>query len=127
MRKCQVVGILNVTPDSFSDGGLYSDPEKAVKRAFEILDEGADLLDLGAESTRPGAKEIDESTEWNRLFPILHQLKERKYSIPISLDTSKPNIADQALSLGLASMINDVEGLRNPYMAKVIQKWKVPV
>jgi dihydropteroate synthase len=127
MKKCQVMGILNLTPDSFSDGGLFTSLDKAVKRAFQMKEEGADLIDVGAESTRPGAESVEEKTERNRLFPVLKELKNRNFPIPISLDTSKPSLADEALSEGLVSMVNDVEGLRNPKMADVIRKWKVPV
>jgi len=101
-----LMGILNLTPDSFSDGGRHFHPEDALKRAEQIAAEGADLLDIGAESTRPGADPVDPAEEWRRLAPVLRALK-NKISIPISLDTRHGSVARQALELGVEA-INDV-------------------
>ncbi len=106
-----VMGILNVTPDSFSDGGRYDDPGKAVARAWRIAEAGADLLDLGAESTRPGSAGVSAEVELNRLLPVLDEL-DGSYPLPISIDTSKVEVAQAALDRG-AAIINDVTALRN--------------
>ena len=92
LNRCRVMGVLNVTPDSFSDGGAFVDPVRAVARAWEIAKEGADLLDVGAESTRPGADAVDEAEEKKRLWPVLEQLRNENYPLPISLDSSKPRL-----------------------------------
>jgi len=105
-----VMGILNITPDSFSDGGRWLDPARAVQRACELEAEGADLLDLGAESTRPGAEPVDAAEEARRLFPVLEALQGR-LAIPIAVDTSKAAIAEGALERG-AEIVNDVSGGR---------------
>lgn len=104
-----IIGILNITPDSFSDGGLYLDPDVAAERAMSLVEEGADVLDLGAESTRPGANPISPATEWARLEPVLERLS--GFSIPLSVDTTKAAVARRALEAG-ASAINDISGLR---------------
>lgn len=115
-----VMGILNITPDSFSDGGLYMDSDIAVLRALEIQHEGADILDIGAVSTRPGHTEVSVHDELERLAPVLHSLK-GKLSIPISVDTFNPQTAAYALENG-ACMVNDVSGEINPDMAQVVLK-----
>lgn len=113
-----IVGILNVTPDSFSDGGKYMDPDRAFARAIELEEMGADILDIGAESTRPGATRIPEGEELRRLIPVLKRLKDR-LTIPISVDTYKPAVAERALEHG-ALIINDPSGLTfEPLLAKV--------
>lgn len=127
LEKPSVMGVLNLTPDSFSDGGTFVEPARAVEHAWRMKEEGADLIDVGAESTRPGAQDIDEVTERSRLWPILVKLKEENFSLPISLDTSKPTIAQEALEQGLVQIINDVEGLRNPKMVDVVRNNRVPV
>jgi dihydropteroate synthase len=104
-----IVGILNVTPDSFSDGGKYLDPDRAFARAVEIEEEGADIIDIGAESTRPGSLRISEEDELRRLIPVLKRLRD-KLSIPISVDTYKAAVAARALELG-AEIINDPSAL----------------
>jgi dihydropteroate synthase len=107
-----VMGILNVTPDSFSDKGRYFLPEAAVERAWKIAEEGADILDIGGESTRPGSTGISAEEELRRVLPTLEALaKSNKYPIPISVDTSKGEVAGAALERG-ASIINDVTALR---------------
>ena len=117
-----MMGILNVTPDSFSDGGQYLNPDQAVVQAAKIIQEGADILDLGAESTRPNAKPISEEEELKRLLPALEKIK-NQFQIPISIDTTKSQVARKALELG-ADVINDVSGLKqDPQMAKVIREF----
>lgn len=103
-----VMGILNITPDSFSDGGRYLDPAAAVARALDMEREGADLLDLGAQSTRPGAVPIPPEEEWARLAPVLATLRGRVH-VPLSVDTFEPFVAEQALAAG-AVILNDVSG-----------------
>ena len=103
-----VMGILNVTPDSFSDGGKYFDPERAVVRALEIQEEGADILDIGAQSTRPGHMPVSPAEEWARMEPVLRALRGR-LAIPVSIDTYYAEVAGRALEQG-AAIINDVSG-----------------
>ncbi len=104
-----IVAILNVTPDSFSDGGQYSDPDRAFARALELEEQGADVIDIGAESTRPGSTRISEAEEKRRLMPVLKRLR-GKLGIPISVDTYKSAVAENAIELG-AEIINDPSGL----------------
>jgi dihydropteroate synthase len=104
-----LLGVLNVTPDSFSDGGKYSDPDRAFARALELEEQGADLIDIGAESTRPGSSRISEAEELRRLVPVLKRLR-NKLTVPISVDTYKAGVAEKALELG-ADVINDPSGL----------------
>ncbi|MCZ2079797.1 MAG: dihydropteroate synthase [Bryobacteraceae bacterium] len=114
-----IVGILNVTPDSFSDGGRYADPDRAFARAIQIEEQGADIIDIGAESTRPGSARISASEEMGRLVPVLKRLRD-KLGIPISVDTYKAAVAEKALELG-AEIINDPTGLTfDPHLAKVV-------
>ncbi|HKX30778.1 MAG TPA: dihydropteroate synthase [Blastocatellia bacterium] len=105
-----VMGVLNLTPDSFSDGGRYSDPERAVERALEIEAEGAEILDVGGESSRPGATPVGVAEELSRVLPVLERLSGR-LRIPISIDTTKSQVAREAIAAG-AEMINDISGLR---------------
>jgi dihydropteroate synthase len=117
-----LMGILNVTPDSFSDGGKYSDPERAYARALELEEEGADIIDVGAESTRPGSQRIPEAEELRRLIPVLKRLN-GKLGIPVSVDTYKSGVADKALEHG-AEIINDPTGLLlDLQIAKVVTKY----
>lgn len=116
-----VMGVLNVTPDSFSDGGLYLDPGAAVKHALEMVDEGADLIDIGAESSRPGAEPVSEAEELSRLVPVVHEVC-RRVSVPVSVDTTKAAVARQALDAG-AAIINDISALLvDPAMAGAVAK-----
>ena len=108
-ERTLIMGILNVTPDSFSDGGKYQDPDRAFARAVELEEEGADLIDIGAESTRPGSARISEAEELRRLVPVLKQLR-NKLTVPISVDTYKAAIAEKALELGV-DVINDPSAL----------------
>ncbi len=109
-----IVGIVNVTPDSFSDGGAFTDPQVACAHGLKLLDEGADILDIGGESTRPGAAPVSESEEIRRVIPIIGNLR-KKTSAPISIDTSKAAVAEAALNAG-ADIINDVSALHDPRM-----------
>lgn len=108
--RVQVMGVLNVTPDSFSDGGQFYDPALAVEQALKIEAEGADILDIGGESTRPGATRLGAAEELRRVLPVLERLLGRLH-IPISIDTTKPEVARAAIELG-AEIINDISGLR---------------
>ncbi len=117
-----IAGILNLTPDSFSDGGKYADPDRAYARALEIEEQGADLIDIGAESTHPGSQRISEAEEKRRLIPVLKRLR-GKLAIPISIDTYKSGVAENALDLG-AEIINDPSSLTfDPQIAKVVTKY----
>ncbi|MDX2149676.1 MAG: dihydropteroate synthase [Bryobacteraceae bacterium] len=117
-----IVGVLNVSPDSFSDGGRYEDPDRAFARAIELEEQGADILDVGAESTRPGSERVSEAEEIRRLVPVLKRLKD-KLAIPISVDTYKSAVADKALEHGV-EIINDPSGLTfDPGLAKVVVKY----
>jgi dihydropteroate synthase len=117
-----VMGILNVTPDSFSDGGKYADPDRAFARAVELEEQGADVIDIGAESTRPGSSRVSEAEELRRLIPVLKRLKDR-LSVPISVDTYKSAVAEKALEHG-AEIVNDPSGLTwEPDLAKVVVKY----
>ena len=120
-NKVLVMGVLNVTPDSFSDGGKFFDPDIAAARAVEMASEGADIIDIGGESTRPGAAEVPAREEIRRVAPVIERLKGR-LSAEISIDTRKSEVAAAALSAG-ASIVNDVSGLRHDQgMAGVIAK-----
>jgi len=117
--RTAVMGILNVTPDSFSDGGLYFEVDKAVARGREIEQEGADILDVGGESTRPGGAPVLESEELRRVLPVVEALAPR-LQIPISVDTYRSDVARRVLDAG-AQIINDISGLRfDPQMGEVI-------
>jgi dihydropteroate synthase len=107
-----VMGILNVTPDSFSDGGRYLDPDAALAQARRLVEEGADMLDVGGESTRPGAAAVDAASEVQRVIPVVQALREA-FDVPISVDTSKPEVMREAVAAG-ADLINDVRALREP-------------
>jgi dihydropteroate synthase len=114
-----IMGVLNVTPDSFSDGGVYLDATAAIERALQMVEEGADLIDIGGESSRPGAEPIDEQEEQRRVLPVVEAVCER-ISVPVSVDTTKASVARRALSAG-ASMINDISALRfDSRMAAVV-------
>lgn len=108
-ERTLLLGVLNITPDSFSDGGKYGDPDRAFARAVELEEQGADLIDIGAESTRPGSARISEAEELRRLVPVLKRLR-NKLTVPISVDTYKAGVAEKALELG-ADAINDPSGL----------------
>ncbi|MCX6958408.1 MAG: dihydropteroate synthase [Verrucomicrobiae bacterium] len=116
-KKALILGILNVTPDSCSDGGNFFDPQKAVARGLELIAEGADIIDVGGESTRPGAAPISPEEEIRRVLPVIQGLR-TKTDAPISIDTSKAAVAEAAIEAG-ASIINDVTALSDPKMGEV--------
>src|SRR6202000_1874330 len=118
-KRTLVMGVLNITPDSFSDGGKFYPPAHAIKPALALEKAGADILDIGAESTRPGSAEISSVEELRRLLPVLQALR-GKIKIPISIDTRKSSVAEIALGAG-AEMINDVSALRyDPHIAQAV-------
>ncbi len=118
-ERTQLMAVLNVTPDSFSDGGKYSDPDRAFARAVELEEQGADIIDIGAESTRPGSTRISAAEEMRRLIPVLKRLK-GQLSVPISVDTYKAEVAERALELGV-EIINDPSGLTfEPQLSRVV-------
>ncbi len=125
-RRTLIMGVLNVTPNSFSDGGHYIDAEKAVARAEELLDEGAAIIDVGGESTRPGVSEpVSEEEERRRVLPVVRDLKRRRPEAVVSVDTYKASVARAAVDLG-AEVVNDVSGFRwDPKMAKTLAELKV--
>jgi dihydropteroate synthase len=110
-RKTLLMGILNVTPDSFSDGGRYEDPGRAIERAWQMAEEGADLLDVGGMSSRPGSEEIPPEEELRRVEPVLKRLGDR-YPLPVSIDTYRASIARAAIDRG-ACIVNDISALRS--------------
>lgn len=121
-----VMGILNVTPDSFSDGGNYDQIEKAVEHAAQMIEEGADIIDIGGESTRPNYTQISDEEEIERVVPVIKALKE-KFDIPISIDTYKSKVAEAAILAG-ADLVNDIWGLKyDKEMANIVKKYDVPV
>jgi dihydropteroate synthase len=125
-ERTLVMGVLNVTPDSFSDGGKYARPELALEHALAMEQAGADILDIGGESTRPGSEEISASQELDRILPLLGGLRGR-LKIPISVDTRRSTVAELALRAG-AEIINDVSGLKNDArIAGIAAKYGVPL
>jgi dihydropteroate synthase len=125
-ERTLVMGVLNVTPDSFSDGGKFFAEEQAMQHAVQMERAGADLLDVGGESTRPGSEEISIEEELRRVLPVLGGLR-RLLKIPISIDTQKAEVAEAALDAG-AQIINDISGLRNdPRIAEVAARRRVPL
>ncbi|HET9270233.1 MAG TPA: dihydropteroate synthase [Vicinamibacterales bacterium] len=125
-ERTLVMGIVNVTPDSFSDGGKTFDAKAAVATALRMVDEGADILDVGGESTRPGALPVDGAEELRRVLPVIEGLAGR-VTVPISIDTYKASVADAALAAG-ASIVNDISGLRyDPELAGVVARRGAPI
>jgi dihydropteroate synthase len=124
--QCMVMGVVNVTPDSFSDGGRYLDRGAAVAHGLALAAEGADLLDVGGESTRPGAEDVEESVELGRVLPVIEELA-GAVSVPVSVDTRKAGVAAAALAAG-AVMVNDVSaGRHDPDLLAVAAEAKVPL
>jgi dihydropteroate synthase len=122
-----IVGVLNVTPDSFSDGGRYLDPVRAIERGVELVRQGADWLDVGGESTRPGSQPVPAEEELRRVLPVIRGLRRKLRSVPISIDTTKAAVAEQALCAG-ANILNDVSGLRfDPRLAEVARRYRAPL
>lgn len=125
-RKTFIMGILNTTPDSFSDGGLHNDKDRAVEHALKMIDDGADIIDIGGESTRPGSAPVTLDEELRRTVPVIAALA-KIINIPISIDTYKAAVAKRALEAG-ASLVNDISGLRfDPAMPGIVSAYKVPV
>ena len=125
-KRTLIMGVLNVTPDSFSDGSKFYNEEHAIEHALRMERAGADLIDIGAESTRPGSEGISAEEEWKRLMPVLGGLR-RLLKIPISIDTQKAEVAETALDAG-AELINDISGLKSdPRIAEVAARHRVPL
>lgn len=125
-ERTLIMGVLNVTPDSFSDGGQFFDAEKAVGHAFAMERAGADILDVGGESTRPGSKSISAEEEIMRVLPVIQNLRGR-LKIPISIDTQKSSVAQAAVEAG-AEILNDVSGLRaDPAIAEIARRRGLPI
>lgn len=125
LNRPLVMGILNITPDSFSDGGQYLDFDAALKRAEKMIEEGADIIDIGGESTRPGSDTVSADEELKRIVPIIKALKKNS-NIVISVDTYKPKVMEQVIDMGVA-MINDVFALQQPGGIDVIKKSNVGI
>ncbi|MCY4585067.1 MAG: dihydropteroate synthase [Bryobacterales bacterium] len=124
LHRTLIMGVVNVTPDSFSDGGLFLATECAVEHAKHLVEEGADIVDVGGESSRPGSDPVTEEEELNRVGPVVTALA-KKLNVPISIDTYKPRTADRCLDLG-ATMVNDITGLRCADMRQVVARHDVP-
>jgi len=125
-QRTLIMGVLNVTPDSFSDGGRFFEWAKAVEQGRQMAAEGADILDVGGESTRPGSNPVPEEEEVRRVVPVIEELR-GKVGIPISIDTRKARVAERALQAG-AEMVNDVSALRyDDAMAETVARWKAPL
>jgi dihydropteroate synthase len=123
--RTAIMGILNVTPDSFYDGGRHSKKSNAVEHALSMFSDGADIVDVGGESTRPGARPITAKEELSRVVPVIEKILS-KVEKPLSIDSYKPDVVEAALSSG-ASMINDVYGLRTPGMIDIAAEYDVPI
>ncbi len=124
LTKLKIAGILNVTPDSFSDGNQYLDTEAAIEKGLDLIAQGADLVDIGAESSNPDGQKISAQEEIERLTPVIKALKVQE--IRISIDTYKPEVMEHVISLS-ADMINDITGLQNPASIEVIKQSEIPV
>lgn len=125
-KRTYIMGILNVTPDSFSDGGDFVDIEAAVLHAKQMVEDGADIIDIGGESTRPGFAEVNVEQELNRVIPVIERLV-KEIDVPISIDTYKAAVADKAIQAG-AVIVNDIWGMqKDPKMVEIVAKHKVPV
>jgi dihydropteroate synthase len=125
-KKTYIMGILNITPDSFSDGGLFFNKSVAIQQALQMVEDGADIIDIGGESTRPGSETVPVEEELRRTVPVIAAIA-KEINIPISIDTYKAEVAQRALDAG-ASIVNDISGLRfDPKMTKVVSEYKVPV
>ena len=125
-KKIYIMGILNVTPDSFSDGGKFNDMDRAMKQVQKMIEDGADLIDVGGESTRPGHEQISEEEEIGRVVPVIREIKKR-FDVPVSIDTYKSKVAKAALEAG-ADLLNDIWGfLYDEDMAVLAAEYEVPV
>ena len=125
LDRPRILGILNCTPDSFHDGGHHNLPAAAVAHGLRMLDAGADLIDIGGQTTKPGAEDVGVETEWQRIAPVIDGLLEARPSIPLSVDTFHAEVARRALAAG-AAMINDVTGGRDPEMWPVVAESGAP-
>ena len=126
-RETLVMGIVNVTPDSFSDGGKFFTPEVAISHASKLITQGADIIDIGGESTRPGAKLVSESEELKRVIPVIEKIRTDNPKILISIDTTKASVAKYAVEAG-ANIINDVSGLSfDNNMTGIVESLNVPI
>jgi len=126
LKKTYLMGILNVTPDSFFDGGRYFSLKDAIDHVIRMIDEGADIIDIGGESTRPGAEPVTVDEELKRVIPVIEAVS-KKVSVPISIDTYKARVAEVAIQAG-ATIVNDISGLRfDPQMPEIVNKYRVPV
>lgn len=122
-NRTHIMGILNITPDSFSDGGLYFQQDRAIARAMEMVEEGADIIDIGGESSRPYADAVDEDEEMRRVIPVIEKLF-GEISVPISIDTTKAAVAEAAIQAG-AQIVNDISALHfDPHMATIVAKYR---
>ena len=126
-RETLVMGIVNVTPDSFSDGGKFFSPEVAISHASKLIAQGADIIDIGGESTRPGAEQVSESEELKRVIPVIDKIRTDNPTILISIDTTKASVAKHAVEAG-ADIINDVSGLSfDNNMIGIVESFNIPV
>ena len=125
LARPRVMGILNVTPDSFSDGGCFVEPDAALRQAERMVTDGADILDIGGESTRPGAEAVSLDAELARVIPVIERLS-AAFDVPVSIDTSKPEVMRAAVAAG-AALINDVNALRAPGAISAVAGLTVPV
>ena len=126
-RETLVMGIVNVTPDSFSDGGKFFSPEVAISHASKLISQGADIIDIGGESTRPGAEQVSESEELKRVIPVIEKIRTDNPTILISIDTTKASVAKHAVEAG-ADIINDVSGLSfDNNMIGIVESFNIPV
>ena len=126
-RETLVMGIINVTPDSFSDGGKFFSPEVAISHASKLISQGADIIDIGGESTRPGAEQVSETEELNRVIPVIEKIRDENSKILISIDTTKALVAEHAIKVG-ADIINDVSGFSfDNNMIETVARFNVPV
>lgn len=124
--KTKIMGILNVTPDSFSDGGKYADKSKAVERALEMIEEGADIIDIGGESTRPNSEKVVREKELNRVIPVIQEILKARPEAVISLDTTKALVAEEGIKNGV-KIINDISAFSfEPAILDVVEKYNVP-
>ncbi len=122
-----IMAVLNVTPDSFSDGGRYVETDRAIKHGIELVQQGADWIDLGGESTRPGAQPVSAEEELERVLPVIRGLRRKFRNLPISIDTTKAEVAEKALQAG-AKIVNDISGLRfDPRIADVARRHGTPL
>jgi dihydropteroate synthase len=124
-ERTLIMGVVNVTPDSFSDGGLFLDAKAAIAHAKQLVIDGADFIDIGGESTRPGSAPLSVKEELQRVIPVVTRLV-RELSVPISIDTYKPQVAEACLKAG-AHLLNDITGLANPTMVALAAEYEVPV